>query len=218
MKTEKYNVTGMTCAACQANVTRCVQKLEGVEDVNVSLLANQMTVSYDEAQVHPEEIIAAVQKIGYGAALPQQTETKESGFRSEWQARKDRAEESRKSMKHRLVTSVVLLIPLMYVAMGPMMGLPAPSFLVGTENALISALTQLLITIPILFINRHFSRMGSSLYFIGRPIWILWLRLDRALRSSTGFLPCSEWPTGSAMGIWRWCMNTHMPSILNPPQ
>lgn len=53
MKTEKYNVTGMTCAACQANVTRCVQKLEGVEDVNVSLLANQMTVSYDEAQVHP---------------------------------------------------------------------------------------------------------------------------------------------------------------------
>ena len=80
MKTEKYNVTGMTCAACQANVTRCVQKLEGVEDVNVSLLANQMTVSYDEAQVHPEEIIAAVQKIGYGAALPQQTEAKESGF------------------------------------------------------------------------------------------------------------------------------------------
>lgn len=169
MKTEKYNVTGMTCAACQANVTRCVQKLEGVEDVNVSLLANQMTVSYDEAQVHPEEIIAAVQKIGYGAALPQQTETKESGFRSEWQARKDRAEESRKSMKHRLVTSVVLLIPLMYVAMGPMMGLPAPSFLVGTENALISALTQLLITIPILFINRHFFQNGFKSLFHRAP-------------------------------------------------
>ena len=169
MKTEKYNVTGMTCAACQANVTRCVQKLEGVEDVNVSLLAIQMPVSYDEAQVHPEEIIAAVQKIGYGAALPQQTETKESGFRSEWQARKDRAEESRKSMKHRLVTSVVLLIPLMYVAMGPMMGLPAPSFLVGTENALISALTQLLITIPILFINRHFFQNGFKSLFHRAP-------------------------------------------------
>ncbi|MFQ6829831.1 MAG: heavy-metal-associated domain-containing protein, partial [Acutalibacter sp.] len=50
MKTEKYNVTGMTCAACQANVTRCVSKLEGVEEVNVSLLANQMTVSYDESK------------------------------------------------------------------------------------------------------------------------------------------------------------------------
>ena len=72
MKTEKYTVTGMTCAACQANVTRCVQKLEGVEDVNVSLLANQMTVIYDEAQLEPNEIISAVQKIGYGAALPEQ--------------------------------------------------------------------------------------------------------------------------------------------------
>ena len=54
MKTEKYNVTGMTCAACQANVTRCVSKLEGVEDVNVSLLANQMTVSYDETKLQPD--------------------------------------------------------------------------------------------------------------------------------------------------------------------
>ena len=54
MKTEKYNVTGMTCAACQANVSRCVSKLEGVEDVNVSLLANSMTVSYDESRLKPE--------------------------------------------------------------------------------------------------------------------------------------------------------------------
>ena len=61
MKTEKYNVTGMTCAACQANVTRCVSKLEGVEEVNVSLLANQMTVSYDESKVGEEDIIQAVE-------------------------------------------------------------------------------------------------------------------------------------------------------------
>ena len=60
MKTEKYNVTGMTCAACQANVSRCVSKLEGVEDVNVSLLANSMTVSYDESRLKPENIIEAV--------------------------------------------------------------------------------------------------------------------------------------------------------------
>ena len=72
-------------------------------------------------------------------------------------------------MKHRLVTSVVLLIPLMYVAMGPMMGLPAPSFLVGTENALISALTQLLITIPILFMNRHFFQNGFKSLFHRAP-------------------------------------------------
>ena len=68
MKTEKYNVTGMTCAACKANVTRCVSKREGVEEVNVSLLANQMTVPYDESTVGEEDIIQAVEKIGYGAS------------------------------------------------------------------------------------------------------------------------------------------------------
>lgn len=169
MKTEKYTVTGMTCAACQANVTRCVQKLEGVEDVNVSLLANQMTVTYDEAQLEPNEIISAVQKIGYGAALPEQAGAKDNSFRSEWQARKDRAEENRKSMKRRLVSSIVLLIPLMYIAMGPMMYLPVPSIFVGMENALISALTQLLITIPILFINRHFFQNGLKSLFHRAP-------------------------------------------------
>ena len=169
MKTEKYTVTGMTCAACQANVTRCVQKLEGVEDVNVSLLANQMTVIYDEAQLEPNEIISAVQKIGYGAALPEQAGAKDNSFRSEWQARKDRAEENRKSMKRRLVSSIVLLIPLMYIAMGPMMYLPVPSIFVGMDNALISALTQLLITIPILFINRHFFQNGLKSLFHRAP-------------------------------------------------
>ena len=72
MKTEKYNVTGMTCAACQANVTRCVSKLEGVEDVNVSLLANQMTVSYDETKLQPDTIVQAVEKVGYGASSLEQ--------------------------------------------------------------------------------------------------------------------------------------------------
>ncbi|MBS6236387.1 MAG: heavy metal translocating P-type ATPase [Clostridiales bacterium] len=159
----------MTCAACQANVTRCVQKLEGVEDVNVSLLANQMTVTYDEVQLEPNEIISAVQKIGYGAALPEQAGAKDNSFRSEWQARKDRAEENRKSMKRRLVSSIVLLIPLMYIAMGPMMYLPVPSIFVGMDNALISALTQLLITIPILFINRHFFQNGLKSLFHRAP-------------------------------------------------
>ena len=89
MKTEKYNVTGMTCAACQANVTRCVSKLEGVADVNVSLLANQMTVSYDETKVGEDDIVQAVEKIGYGASsLERQTASpSKGGFRSEWQAR-----------------------------------------------------------------------------------------------------------------------------------
>lgn len=163
MKTEKYNVTGMTCAACQANVTRCVSKLEGVEEVNVSLLANQMTVSYDESKVGEEDIIQAVEKIGYGASsLEQQPAAAQSrgGFRSEWQARQDQAMNSQKQMKRRLISSIVLLVPLMYIAMGSMMGLPVPWFFVGMENSLVNALAQLLLTIPVLFINRHFFQTG----------------------------------------------------------
>ncbi len=161
MKTEKYSVTGMTCAACQANVTRCVSKLEGVEDVNVSLLANQMTVSYDETKTGPDQIEAAVREIGYGAASLEKKNNQESGgFRSEWQSRQNQALENQQGMKRRLISSLLLLVPLMYIAMGPMMGLPAPAFLVGTENALVSALAQLLLTIPVIFINRHFFTGG----------------------------------------------------------
>lgn len=162
MKTEKYNVTGMTCAACQANVTRCVSKLEGVADVNVSLLANQMTVSYDESKVGEEDIVQAVEKIGYGASsLERQTASpSKGGFRSEWQARQDQALNGQKQMKRRLISSIILLVPLMYIAMGGMMGLPVPWFFVGMENSLVNALAQLLLTIPVLFINRHFFQTG----------------------------------------------------------
>ena len=161
MKTEKYSVTGMTCAACQANVTRCVSKLDGVEDVNVSLLANQMTVSYDETKTGADQIEAAVREIGYGASsLERSAVSEKGGFRSEWQNRQNQALENQQGMKRRLISSIILLIPLMYIAMGPMMGLPAPSFLIGTENALISALAQLLLTIPVIFINRHFFTGG----------------------------------------------------------
>ena len=161
MKKEKYNVTGMTCAACQANVTRCVQKLEGVEDVNVSLLANQMTVDYDETKLDSVAIVHAVEGIGYGAspadAVPDE---KGGGFRSEWETRQSRAQEERRSMKVRLISSVILLVPLMYVAMGPMIGLPVPGILTGMENAMISALTQLILTVPILVLNRKFYKVG----------------------------------------------------------
>ncbi len=169
MKTEKYNITGMTCAACQANVTRCVQKLEGVQDVNVSLLNNQMTVAYDEAAVNSGQIISAVREIGYGAASLEQAKDQPGGFRSEWENRKERAAASQKSMKRRLTASAALLIPLMYIAMGPMIYLPVPDFLSGMENALVSALAQLVITVPILFINRHFFQNGLKSLFHRAP-------------------------------------------------
>ena len=160
MKNEKFNITGMTCAACQANITRNVGKLAGVEEVNVSLLANQMTVAYDEEKTDPETIIHAVTEIGYGASGTGPEAQKDGSFGKEWQSRRERTEEYRMEMKKRLVASVCLLVPLMYVAMGPMMSLPVPGFLVGMENSLISALTQLLLTVPVMIINRHFYQSG----------------------------------------------------------
>lgn len=107
--------------ACQANVTRCVKKLEGVEDVNVNLLANSMAVSYDESRLKPENIINAVQAAGYNASNMEKELKQAEGFKGEWLSRKERAESERQGMKKRLLYSVILLVPLMYIAMGDML-------------------------------------------------------------------------------------------------
>lgn len=161
MRTEKFSVTGMTCAACEANVTRSVKKLNGVSEVTVSLLANQMRVRFDENTVGTAEILRAVTDAGYGAALlGQSKKQQESGFRGEWQRRQEETLQNQRGMKRRLVISIALLVPLMYVAMGEMLGLPVPAFLSGMENALISAFTQFLIALPVLFVNRKFFTSG----------------------------------------------------------
>lgn len=162
MITEKFRVTGMTCAACQANVTRRVGKVPGVQEVDVSLLANQMTVTYGE-EASQGDICAAVAEIGYGAEPLRPAGGADSGgrdFGAQWRQRQKDAEAEQAAMKKRLVWSVVLLAPLMYVAMGAMMGLPVPPFLTGMENALVSALTQVLFTVPILLLNRKFYTTG----------------------------------------------------------
>lgn len=138
MKTEKFQVTGMTCAACQANVTKCVAKLPGVEQVDVSLLANSMTVTYDDGALSEDAIVGAVEDIGYGAepASPAAGKPGENSFRGQWQKRQELADREQRAMKTRLIASLCILVPLMYVAMGAMLGLPVPFFLQGEENAL----------------------------------------------------------------------------------
>ena len=161
MKTDRFSVTGMTCAACQANVTRAVKKLDGINDVDVSLLAGRMTVKYDESKVTSDAIAQAVRDVGYGAEL-EGTSVKEGerDFRAQWRKRQQAAEKERASMLRRLVSSIVLLVPLMYIAMGSMIGLPMPSIFSGMENALISAFTQFLISLIIIIINRKFYIVG----------------------------------------------------------
>lgn len=157
MTNKKFTVIGMTCAACQANVTKAVSKLYGVESVDVNLLTGRMKVIFDEEKIKSEEIAGAVNSIGYSAT---EESGKTSASENQWKSQRSDEENESKSTKKRLVYSIFLLIPLMYVSMGNMMKLPMPSFVSGEKNVLISAFTQLILTTPILFINRKFFISG----------------------------------------------------------
>ncbi len=150
---QKYDVMGMTCSACSAHVDKAVRHLDGVQDVNVNLLSNCMVVDYDENKVNDAMIQKAVEDAGYKAALETQSV----------QAQKQ--EETVDDKKKSLILSFVFLIPLFYISMGHMMGAPLPSFLVGESNMMVFALTQLFLTLPVMYINRgYFQRGFKSLW------------------------------------------------------
>ena len=148
---QRYDVTGMTCASCQANVTRAVEKL-GVNDVNVNLINESMSVDYDDSKISDDDIIKAVENIGYGASLKSKETPKTSEKKNE-----DTLEDE---TTHRLKVSFAFTIPLLYLAMGPMVGLPVPDFVTGPEGALNNAFLQFLLTIPVLFVNKKFFTSG----------------------------------------------------------
>ena len=136
----------MTCSACSAHVDKAVRRVDGVTEVNVNLLSNSMTVEYDPAKTAPQAIEAAVVAAGYGASchLP-------AGKQAPVQQQSPSPMEAElKHMKRRLIVSFVFLIPLFYIAMGHMMGWPLPGVFHGTENAMVFALVQFLLLLPIL--------------------------------------------------------------------
>ena len=153
---QKFQVTGMTCSACSATVERNVKKLEGVKEVTVNLLSNSMVVSYDEDKVNNQTIIDTVVKAGYQAALEQKNNQKKASATPAVSP----VEQDIKNMKFRLILSFVFLIPLMYISMGHMFGAPLPNFLTGNENALSFALTQFLLTLPVVYVNRKYFQAG----------------------------------------------------------
>lgn len=145
---KKYDVGGMTCASCVANVTKAVEKLDGVKDVNVNLMTNSMKVDFDEDKLTDKEIIAAVEKVGYSANVP--------GEKSSEINTDDREEH----LKQRLIYSTIFMLILMYVAMGHMIHLPIPHIFMGTSGAIIFAFTQFLLALPVIYINRDFYISG----------------------------------------------------------
>ncbi len=160
---QKFDVTGMTCSACSAHVEKAVSKVEGVRAVTVNLLSNNMAVEYDEAAVDAPQIIHAVEDAGYGASVHSAQPARQA------QKPVDHVQEEISNMKFRLVVSFLFMIPLMYVSMGHMAGLPLPRWLHGNANAVSFAFTQFLLTLPILYVNRKYYKVGFKTLFKGSP-------------------------------------------------
>lgn len=151
---ERFDVSGMTCASCQANVQKAVEKL-GVDFVNVNLISETMTVSYDDGKISENDIIKAVEKIGYGAKVKNKNNLKEN----------NKTFDEEKIVKNRLIISFIFLIPLMYISMGHMINLPLPHFLMGARGSVNFAFLQFLLTLPIVFVNRIFYISGFKALF-----------------------------------------------------
>ena len=165
MKKEKFDVTGMTCSACSSRVEKCVSKLSGAEKVSVNLLTNSMQVEYDENVLREGQIIDAVVKAGYGASVQGERTVKKEAAKGSVGTSRSPVEEQIRNMKMRLIVSFAFLIPLMYVSMGHMVGLPLPSFLDGVENGVSFAFTQLLFCLPVIYVNRKYFIKGYQTLF-----------------------------------------------------
>ena len=148
-----FNITGMHCSACSSRIEKVVGKQKGIEQISVNLLKNNMYVTFDEAIISAEDIIAKVEKLGFGASLhTKKAQTKEKPV--------DTAAQEMQAMKQRFIWSAIFTLPLFYLSMGKMVGWPLPELFLGTENALINGLTQLFLTIPVLIIGSSYFKNG----------------------------------------------------------
>lgn len=177
MAQDKFDVGGMTCAACQAHVDRAVSKLDGVQSVAVNLLAGSMLVDYDPAQVSPDDICTAVDRAGYSAS-PVSTGTDAANSNGNAQARSGAAhmesptkklEAAASAMRTRLIVSIVFLIPLFYIGMGHMLGWPLPGVFTDHTHSMTLALTELVLLIPIVYVNDAYFINGFKSLTHGAP-------------------------------------------------
>lgn len=177
MAQDKFDVGGMTCAACQAHVDRAVSKLDGVQSVAVNLLAGSMMVDYDPAQVTSDDICTAVDRVGYSASpISTGTDAVQSGSA---QARSGAAhmesptkklEAAASAMRTRLIVSIIFLIPLFYIGMGHMLGWPLPGVFTDHAHSMTLALTELVLLIPIVYVNDAYFINGFKSLAHGAPI------------------------------------------------
>ncbi len=158
--TETYAIEGMTCASCAMTVEKALGKLAGMEEVAVNLATEKATMTYDKDRLDAAAILSAVEKAGYKAVLPQ-TNSLVTAV--------DSKEQHQSDLWSRFIWSTVFTLPLLYIAMGPMLpggGLPLPAFL---HQPLTFALVQLFLTLPVMYIGRAFYQKGFKTLFAGHP-------------------------------------------------
>ncbi|WP_313957149.1 heavy metal translocating P-type ATPase [Aliarcobacter butzleri] len=164
MKSQKFDIKGMTCSACSTAVDRNVKKLEGINEVNVNLLNNSMIVKYDENVLNNETIIKKVQDAGYEAFLV------ENGKKTQKNSTEDNLGKiETNELKNRLIISFIFAIPLFYISMGHMLNWYLPHLFHGYSNAITFAFTQFLLALPIVFINIKYYKVGFKTLYKGSP-------------------------------------------------
>ena len=176
MAQDTFDVGGMTCAACQAHVDRAVSKLDGVQNVAVNLLAGSMLVDYDPAQVTPDDICTAVDRAGYSAspvsagteAAPGGSAQAGSGA-AHMESPTKKLEAAASAMRARLIISIIFLVPLFYIGMGHMLGWPLPSIFTDHTHSMTLALTELVLLIPIVYVNDAYFINGFKSLAHGAP-------------------------------------------------
>ena len=200
----KFQVTGMTCAACSARVEKVTKAVAGVENAEVNLLAGTMQVEAASAEV-TECIIRAVTDAGYGASVPGEKNAEKNEEKSP-------AEDAMKEMKTRLIGSFACLIVLMYFTMGHMVGLPEPHWYHGTENALVAALLQFFLTLPPVYLNRGYYSRGL------KALWHKAPNMDSLIAvgsiASLGYGVAALFRMAYGMGHGDWTLVEHYRSNL----
>uniref|UniRef100_UPI002ED0870A heavy metal translocating P-type ATPase n=1 Tax=Aliarcobacter butzleri TaxID=28197 RepID=UPI002ED0870A len=164
MKSQKFDIKGMTCSACSTAVDRNVKKLEGINEVNVNLLNNSMIVKYDENVLNNETIIKKVQDAGYEAFLVENGKKTQKNSIEENLSKTETNE-----LKNRLIISFIFAIPLFYISMGHMLNWYLPHLFHGYSNAMTFAFTQFLLALPIVFINIKYYKVGFKTLYKGSP-------------------------------------------------
>lgn len=155
MKKTQFNITGMTCTACASAIERKVNQINGVVSAVINFATEKLLVTYDADLVTTQNIIATIVSLGYGATPIDDNPNKSVKPKGEPDYQKQIDE-----VRNRLILSLIFTLPLLYIAMGPMLGLPIPSILAGAQNILINALTQMFLTLPVVYLCRHFYING----------------------------------------------------------